>query len=438
MPLDAMVYRAAYSRPPPLKLGGAPVAGAITSQPTDFSRGTSTLLRSPVDALRRRARELQEVTPIAEEESAAAPGAASAAAAPRMSAREVASLALSGGDVLPPPPPKLKFFASWVQGAQHRKMSLAYDTATKECEVRLDGQAAAFVVSLKDGKGTPLEAIDLRIGRAVDVLGRRTTLQQAAGTTVGWLANAAWALDEAQQVLEASLLLSGVCPPPMLHSRDAVISRTGTTSLRELSRRTKLMQSMWRDAPPPPPLQNGERRPASARPATSSSSSTPTTPRAAPPRRPRPARRRRGERGLAEARTSRPRLQAAVRRDEGPVRRELGGGDGSGGVEAETRRALDRSSRRTPRRTGWVARRRSRGRRWRRGCGGTRRPQGVDHSGRSRPAEGRAQRTCPLNNLSQFSLPSSVLHDNQSITVTPRPADRRGRAARSGSRTPLG
>ena len=74
---------------------------------------------------------------------------------------------------MPPPPPKLKFFASWVQGAQHRKMSLAYDTATKECEVRLDGQAAAFVVSLKDGKGTPLEAIDLRIGRAVDVLGRR-------------------------------------------------------------------------------------------------------------------------------------------------------------------------------------------------------------------------------------------------------------------------
>ena len=69
-----------------------------------------------------------------------------------------------------------------LQGAQHRKMSLAYDTATKECEVRLDGQAAAFVVSLKDGKGTPLEAIDLRIGRAVDVLGRRTTLQQAAGS----------------------------------------------------------------------------------------------------------------------------------------------------------------------------------------------------------------------------------------------------------------
>ena len=56
---------------------------------------------------------------------------------------------------MPPPPPKLKFFASWVQGAQHRKMSLAYDTATKECEVRLDGQAAAFVVSLKDGKGYP-------------------------------------------------------------------------------------------------------------------------------------------------------------------------------------------------------------------------------------------------------------------------------------------
>jgi hypothetical protein len=121
----------------------------------------------------------------------------------------------------------------------------------------------------------------------VDVLGRRTTLQQASGTTVGWLANAAWALDEAQQVLEASLLLSGVCPPPMLHSRDAVISRTGTTSLRELSRRTKLMQSMWRDAPPPPPLHNGTRRPASARPATSSSSTTPT-PGAAPPRRPRP------------------------------------------------------------------------------------------------------------------------------------------------------
>ena len=48
--------------------------------------------------------------------------------------------------MLPPPPPKLKFFASWVQ-ERSTAMRLAYDTATKECEVRLDGQAAAFVVS---------------------------------------------------------------------------------------------------------------------------------------------------------------------------------------------------------------------------------------------------------------------------------------------------
>ena len=119
------------------------------------------------------------------------------------------------------------------------------DMATKQCEVRLDGAPAAFVVSLRDGKGNPLEPIDLWVGRPVDVLGRRTTLQHASSTTMDWLTTAAWRFDEAQQVLETALIRLSVKVPKMVHSRDAVQSRTGTTSLRLLSRRTVEMQQMW-------------------------------------------------------------------------------------------------------------------------------------------------------------------------------------------------
>ena len=244
IPLDAMLYRAAFTHPPPLHLGGAPVAGALHAAPNDYSRGSSTLLKSPVEALKRPAHDLRG---IAEDSESLKSGLKE-----HMTGRDVANAALSkypaGGELLPPPPPKLEFFATWVQDKKPRKMALTYDTATKECEVRLDGAPAAFVVSLRDGKGNPLEPIDLWVGRPVDVLGRRTTLQHASSTTMDWLTTAAWRFDEAQQVLETALIRLSVKVPKMVHSRDAVQSRTGTTSLRLLSRRTVEMQQMWREA----------------------------------------------------------------------------------------------------------------------------------------------------------------------------------------------
>jgi len=108
----------------------------------------------------------------------------------------------------PIPPPRALNFLSWwhettAGKSVRRDLKLSYDTTDGSVTLGLDKKTATlYRLSHLEGKHGPIEPFDLYVGAALEVLGRRLTLKQAAD-----LATKTWVEDEAARLLRVQAKL---------------------------------------------------------------------------------------------------------------------------------------------------------------------------------------------------------------------------------------
>ena len=104
-------------------------------------------------------------------------------------------------------------FKSWWNeggnnGVERRYVDVHFSIATGNFQVLLDGSDKVYTLShIQNGPrgGEALEGWDLHVGAKIDVLGRKTTLMQANGSTTNWLEHHRRALSKLQAKLESEL-----------------------------------------------------------------------------------------------------------------------------------------------------------------------------------------------------------------------------------------
>ena len=103
-------------------------------------------------------------------------------------------------------------FKSWWNeggnnGVERRYVDVHFSIATGNFQVLLDGSDKVYTLShiQRGPRGGALEGWDLHVGAKIDVLGRKTTLMQANGSTANWLDYHRRALEKLQVKLEGEL-----------------------------------------------------------------------------------------------------------------------------------------------------------------------------------------------------------------------------------------